>query len=276
MSPKVSVLTSVYNGENHIEDCIDSVLNQTFTDFEYVILNDGSTDQTRRILEKYTDPRLRIIHQENLGIPKSLNKGVSLCRSDLIAHLDADDYAQSHWLEKQLEFMEQNEDVAFCGSRAKELFNGRLYPTSYPFTEKDHKIRKNLCWLNSVPHSFVIFRKSLFLKAGGYDPDLAIAHDYDLWIRLLGEGKGHNLNENLGVFRIHRTSISTKKERTMIRETFTVQWRAYQKLGGSFWKMARSLCGRAAAWFLPAEMRFYRRAIVRNKKLQKAIEKPTV
>ena len=75
MPAKVSVLTSVYNGANYVAECVDSVLNQTFRDFEYVILDDGSTDQTLKILKKYTDPRLRVIHQENLGIPKSLNKG---------------------------------------------------------------------------------------------------------------------------------------------------------------------------------------------------------
>ena len=126
MPPKVSVLTSVYNCENYIEECIDSILSQTFTDFEYVILNDGSTDKTQSILEKYSDPRLLIFHQKNLGIPKSLNKGMSLCRSDLIAHLDADDYVQPHWLKKLFEFMEQNQDVVFCSSRFEELFNGKL------------------------------------------------------------------------------------------------------------------------------------------------------
>ena len=264
MPPKVSVLTSVYNGENYIKQCIDSILDQTFTDFEYVILNDGSTDQTQNILEKYTDPRLHLVHQENLGIPKSLNKGISLCRADLIAHMDADDYANSCWLEKQIKFMEENQDLVFCGSRYEEMFNGKLYPQSYPFIESDHEIRKSLCFMNSIPHSFTIFKKPPLLKAGGYDPNLIIAHDYDLWIRLLNEGKGHNLNETLGVLRIHEASTSTKKERIMIRESFQVQWRAYRKLGGSFWKMFGSLSKRALAWFLPAKIRFYLRATIRK------------
>jgi len=122
MSPRISVLTSVHNGEKYINECIDSILNQTFSDFEYIILNDGSTDQTKDILDKYTDPRLRIFHQENLGIPKSLNRGVSLCHTDLIAHLDGDDYAHSHWLERQFEFMIQNQNVVFCSARFQELF----------------------------------------------------------------------------------------------------------------------------------------------------------
>ena len=90
--PQVSVVTSVYNGEAFLEECVNSILNQTFKDFEYIILNNGSTDRTPEILKNYSDPRLRIINQKNLGVPKSLNKGISLCRADLMSHLDADDY----------------------------------------------------------------------------------------------------------------------------------------------------------------------------------------
>ena len=117
--------------------------------------------------------------------------------------------------------------------------------------------------MNPIPHSFTTIRKPSLLKAGGYDPKLIIAHDYDLWIRLLEEGKGHNLNETLGVCRIHTASFSSKKERTMVKEVFQVQWRAYRKLGGSFWKMVRSLSRRGIAWFLPAELRAYLRTIIK-------------
>ena len=261
--PQVSVVTSVYNGEAYLEECVNSILNQTFQDFEYIILNNGSTDRTPEILKSYSDPRLRIIHQENLGVPKSLNKGISLCRTDLMAHLDADDYVHPQWLEKHIEFMTQNPDVVICSSRFEELFNGKLYPQSCPLIESDQEIRKSLCFMNTIPHSFSIIRKSALLKAGGYDPQLIIAHDYDLWIRLLEEGKGHNLNETLGVCRIHTTSFSSKKERTMIKEVFQVQWRAYRKLGGSFWKMVRSLSRRGTAWFFPARLRAYLRTIIK-------------
>ena len=188
--PQVSVVTSVYNGEAYLEECVNSILNQTFQDFEYIILNNGSTDRTPEILKSYSDPRLRIIHQENLGVPKSLNKGISLCRADLMAHLDADDYVHPQWLEKHIEFMTQNPDVVICSSRFEELFNGKLYPQSFPLIENDHEIRKSLCFMNPIPHSFTIIRKPALLKTGGYDPKLIIAHDYDLWIRLVGRREG--------------------------------------------------------------------------------------
>ena len=119
--------------------------------------------------------------------------------------------------------------------------------------------------MNPIPHSFTIIRKPALLKAGGYDPQLIIAHDYDLWIRLLEEGKGHIFNEALGVLRIHTASFSSKKERTMIKEVFQVQWRAYKKLGGSFWKMVRSLSKRGVAWCLTAGFRAFLRTAIKTR-----------
>ena len=262
--PQFSVVTSVYNGEDYLEQCIDSVLSQTFKDFEYIILNNGSTDRTREILSQYADPRLRIIHQENLGVPRSLNKGVSLCQAEFIARLDADDYVYPNWLEKHFDFLSENKDVVLCSSRFEELIDGKLYPQSFPFLENDNEIRKSLGFMNPIAHSLSITRKPSFVKAGGYDPKLVIAHDYDLWIRLLEIGKGHNLNQTLGVHRTHDGSYSMKKERIMIKEAFRVQWRAYKILGGSFWKMVRSLSRRGMAWVLPAKIRSYFRTNIRK------------
>ena len=141
--PQVSVVTSVYNGEAYLEECIDSILNQTFQSFEYIILNNGSTDGTAMILQRYTDPRIRIIHQENLGISRSLNKGINLSSSDLIARLDADDYSSPQRLEKQIAFMGKYTNVVLCGSRRKELLGSKILSSTVPFVEKDEDIRKN-------------------------------------------------------------------------------------------------------------------------------------
>ena len=259
--PQISVVTSVYNGEAYLEECVDSILNQTFQDFEYIILNNGSTDRTAEILAKYSDPRLRIVHQENLGIVNSLNKGTSLCRSAFIAHLDADDFVHPSWLEKHLTYMRQNQEVVLCSSRFEELFQGKLYPQSFPYLETDEEIRQSLCVYNPIPHSFTIIRKSSLQKVGGYDPRLIIVHDFDLWVRLLEEGRAHNLDEVLGVYRVHETSFASKKERTLIKEAFQVQWKAYRKLGGSFWKMFRSFLKKGMIWLLPTGVRSYLREI---------------
>ena len=244
---------------------MDSVLNQSFQDFEYIILNNGSTDGTAEILAQYKDARLHIVQQGDLGIVNSLNKGTSLSCSDLIAHLDADDFVHPSWLKKHVKYMNRHQDVVVCSSRFEELYNGKLYPQSFPFIENDSEIRKSLCFYNPIPHSFTIIRKSVLKKIGGYDPKLNIVHDYDLWIRLLKEGRGHNLDEVLGVLRFHETSFASKKERTMIKEAFQVQWKAYRKLGGSFWKMFRSLIKRGLLFLLPVGIRAYFRAVRENR-----------
>ena len=99
------MVTSVYNGEAYLKECLDSVINQTLQDFEYIILNNGSTDGTAEILTQYDDPRFRIVQQENLGIARSLNKGVQMAQSELIARLDADDFSNPNRLEKQINFI---------------------------------------------------------------------------------------------------------------------------------------------------------------------------
>ena len=139
------------------------------------------------------------------------------------------------------------------------------YPQRLPFLENDFEIRQSLCFFNPIPHSFTIIRKSTLQKVEGYSTKFTIVHDYDLWVRLLEEGKGHNLDEVLGVYRVHETSFTSKKERTMIKEAFQVQWKAYRKLGGSFWKIFRSLFKRGVIWFLPEEVRSYLRTL-KNKR----------
>ena len=158
--PLVSVVTSVYNGEAHVEECIDSILNQTFQDFEYIILNNGSTDRTAEILNRYTDSRIHIIHQENLGISRSLNKGINLSKSELIARLDADDYALPQRLEKQIAFMEQHPKVVLCGSRFKELVREKFFPQKVQFVEQDKDIRKTISCFNPFSHSTTMIRKN--------------------------------------------------------------------------------------------------------------------
>ena len=263
--PLISVVTSVHNGEAYLKECIDSVLSQTFQDFEYIILNNGSTDRTSKILEEYKDPRLRVVHQENLGVPKSLNKGASMCSADLIARLDADDFVYPNWLDKYYEFMGENQDVVVCSCRFNVLVGDKLYPQNFPFIEHDLDIRKSLSFMNPIAHSLSITRRVAFLKAGGYDPKLVIAHDYDLWIRLLEGGRAQNLSEILGVHRSHDASYSKKKERTLIKELFQVQWKAYRKLGGNFWKMSQSLSKKGIVWCISPEIRSFIRALIVKK-----------
>ena len=114
---KATVLMPVYNAEKYVAEAIDSILNQTFNDFEFLIINDGSTDNSLDIIKSYDDPRITIINNEtNLGLSHTLNKGIELARGEYIIRMDADDISLSIRLEKQIEFMDSNQHIGICGS----------------------------------------------------------------------------------------------------------------------------------------------------------------
>ena len=114
--PKVSVLMSVYNGEKYLKEAIKSILGQSFKDFEFIIINDGSIDKTEKIIKVFNDKRIVLINQENIGLTKSLNNGLKLAQGDYIARMDADDVALSYRLEKQVKFLDSNPHIFLVGS----------------------------------------------------------------------------------------------------------------------------------------------------------------
>ena len=233
MPPLVSVVTSVYNGEAYLKECVDSILNQTLHDFEFIVLNNGSTDRSLEILRQYTDPRLKVIDLENLGLSRSLNKGIQLSQSDLIARLDADDHSFPDRLEKQAAFMNQHPDYVLCGSRFKELIGDNLHQQKVPFLENDETIRKSLCHFNPFAHSAVMFRKQTFSEIGGYNHRFKYSQDYDLWFRMLKLGKACILKNELIVVRLSLQSDSFQNSRRQKLEGLRIRWKAFHEFGGS-------------------------------------------
>jgi len=231
--PRVSIVTSVYNGEKYLEDCINSILNQTLKNFEYIILNNGSTDGTGDILNKFTDPRLKVVHQDNLGISASLNKGIGLSHCDLIARLDADDYSFPQRLEKQVTFMEQHPEVVVCGSRFKEFLGEKTFTQKVHFIEKNQAIKKSMSLFNPFSHSAVIFRKKTFIESGGYNCQYKYAQDYDLWVRMLNFGEARILKEELGMVRMSEQSESNQNARKQKLEGLEIRWKAFRQFGGN-------------------------------------------
>jgi len=230
--PYVSVVISVHNGETHLEECIDSILDQTYQDFEFIVLNNGSTDRTPEILQQYATPRLRVIHQENIGIARSLNKGINLSQGNLIARLDADDLSLPHRLERQVEFMRQNPDVVLCGSRSRELIGNKSFSQKVPYIEKDEAVRKILSCLNPFMHSTTMFRKKTFLETGGYSDRFKYSQDYDLWVRMLKLGQAYILKDELSVVRLIEHSFSNQHNRAQKLEGLLIRWNAFREFGG--------------------------------------------
>lgn len=190
MNPKVSVLIPVYNGESTIESAVDSILRQSYTDFELVIINDGSTDSTPLILDSLSnrDNRIRVLHTPNRGIIDALNTGIPICRADIIARMDADDISHPRRLELQFDFMSRHPEVSVCSSLVKmfprkDLLGGLVkYEEWLSSLITPQDIARDMLVESPVAHPSVMLRKSELIEIGGYQ-ERGWAEDYDLWLR---------------------------------------------------------------------------------------------
>jgi len=233
MPPKVSIVTTTYNGEKYLEKFIASMLSQTFEDFEFIIVDDGSTDSTLHMLQQVEDPRVRILKQNNQGQVNALITGINYAQGELIARIDQDDYSLPERLMRQLKFMDANPNVSLCGSRWQELYSANLIPQRVQFVQSDAEIKKVISYFNPFSHSAVMFRKESYFRIGGYDKSFLIAMDYDLFIRLMETGEVCNIDDVLAVVRMHDESFSKKKSRVKIFESIKIRYRAYSKFGGN-------------------------------------------
>jgi len=210
-APKVTVLMSVYNGEKYLREAIDSILNQTFKKFEFLIINDGSTDKTAEILQSYQDLRIRVINNEkNIGLTKSLNKGLKLAKGEYVARMDADDISMPNRLDTQYAYMKSNPDLAICASSYKQIDeNGDTKEITRRYLECE-RLYYFLTFTNCLAHSTVFFRKSIILGVNGYNDKLMQAQDYDLWYRVSRMSKVVQIDKVLLKLRVHQNNISSK------------------------------------------------------------------
>ena len=189
--PCVSVLMPVYNGAEHVAKAIDSVLSQTLADFELVVVDDGSTDDTAAILASYAhDPRVRVVrHHTNGGLVASLNDGLQACRAELVARLDADDIAMPNRLQRQKNVFDSNPAVVLCATAyARFLPSGEVLRNGCPPLTHGG-LAMAMFTGNRLCHSTVMFRRSSVLAVGGYDAVWFPVEDVDLWIRLMETGQ---------------------------------------------------------------------------------------
>lgn len=194
-NPRVSVILPVYNGERTLADSIDSILNQEFKDLELIIINDGSSDKSLEICERYkNDTRVRIINQVNHGLAKTLNIGIRLSRGEIIARQDQDDISLPGRIYKQIQFIDQNPRVVLVGTWSKVYSEGQDTGRRHHHPLSDRELRHFLYFDNPFVHSSVVFKRENFLQAGGYismsdhQPE-----DYDLWTRISETGEIANL-----------------------------------------------------------------------------------
>jgi glycosyltransferase involved in cell wall biosynthesis len=209
--PLVSVIMSVYNGERYLREAIESTLKQTFRDFEFLIINDGSTDGTAEILKSYHDPRIKIINnKKNIGLTKSLNKGLRFAKGEYIARQDADDVSAPYRLEKEVNFLETHRNYAVVGTFVKILNEDSEVIACLDRLTEDIQIRERLGTDNCITHGSAVIRKKCLLDRGFYDESIVRAQDYELWLRLSEKYRLANIPEYLYMWRKHNENIEAK------------------------------------------------------------------
>ena len=206
---RVSVIMAVYNGERYVREAVDSILNQTFTDLEFIIVDDGSTDRTDRILNTYDDPRIvRVRNEENIGLTRCLNKGLTLARGRYIARQDADDVSVPERLQMQVDFLDGHPEVALVGTSKIEIDDQGNSIKFGRVSCDDAALRRCLPRVNSFVHGSVLLRRGALKQVGGYRPIFSCTQDYDLWIRIAERYRVANLEQGLYAWRCHHGSIS--------------------------------------------------------------------
>ncbi len=208
--PRITVLMSVYNGESHLSEAIESILQQTFTDFEFLIIDDGSNDNTSEILLRYSkkDKRIRVVRNENnIGLTRSLNRGIDLAKGEYIARMDADDFSLPTRFTRQIAYMDAHPKVGVVGSYLVKHFNDKSDIAKYPCNHD--MIHAGLLTGPKIFHPTAFIRAAILRRHRiYYTNEFKYAQDFDLWVKIAKYADLANIPEVLCHQRIHENSIS--------------------------------------------------------------------
>lgn len=227
-NPRVTVLMPVYNGERYLREAMDSILAQTFTDFEFLIIDDGSADRSVEIIRSYDDPRIRLVHNEkNLKLIAALNRGFDLARGEFLARMDCDDISLPTRLARQVEFMAAHPEVGVCGTWARKIDDqGRI--TGHLKPPAGRKFEKLIWRPSPINHPTAFIRNTVYMNFR-YDYNYADAEDYELWLRVSGAAGLDNLDEFLLLYRIHPASVTSLRREAQLGSVY----KAFRKFYGA-------------------------------------------
>jgi glycosyltransferase involved in cell wall biosynthesis len=210
MKPELSIIMPVYNSEETIQEAVSSILEQSYTNFEFIIVDDGCSDRTVPLINELKDPRIKLLTNErNVGLTRSLNKAIAVSTGQFIARQDGDDVSLPGRLDKQIAFLKSHHDVAVLGTgRATLSSEGkRISNILYP-EEPNHA---DFLQRNCIPHGSIMTRREILDEVGGYNEDFIICEDYDLWLRISKTHRIMNLQEPLYGVRRHGNRTTVKK-----------------------------------------------------------------
>jgi glycosyltransferase involved in cell wall biosynthesis len=232
--PTVSVVMAVHNTERYVAQAIDSILQQTFTDFELIILNDGSTDGSLCILQQYEkrDNRIRLISRENQGIPRTRNDLLQAAQGEFIAVMDSDDVALPDRLSWQVAFLRQHPEVICVGGAHDLIDHKGRFLTHFQLPTSDEEIqRAAIVGHAPICNPCAVIRREALLQIGGYDERLGQAEDLDVWLKLGEIGKLANLSETVLQYRIHPRSVSEQAQLFQRQKAKEACERAWKRRG---------------------------------------------
>lgn len=229
--PAITVFMPVYNAEKYLKEAIDSILNQTFQNFELLIIDDGSTDESVKIIEGYTDWRIRLIHNDgNKGLPYTRNRGLNLARGKYLAIMDADDVSVKNRLEIQYNIMEKRSNLAVISSGKELLSNDgkstygwkeKLY--SWIFYRKSSQIQMDLIFHNVLVNSCSMIRMD-FLKDNkiSYNEKCFVMQDYEIWTQISAkQGQFQIIRKALVQYRSHQDNISNRSRKDKAAQQYS-------------------------------------------------------
>ena len=226
-SPLVSVVMSVYNGEKYLAEAIESILNQTFSDFEFIIIDDGSTDETEAILDGFHNSRIiRCKNEQNIGLTRSLNKGLEMARGEYIARMDADDVSFPKRLAKQVDFLDSHTDIGVLGTGIQLVDELGAPGATMLFPTEPGVIKWQLFFYCPIVHPSVMIRRTVYERFDGYSPDLPYVEDYDLWLRITPGIKIANLPDVLLGLRKHNESVTNVRRQVHLENALRAAQRA--------------------------------------------------
>jgi glycosyltransferase involved in cell wall biosynthesis len=213
--PRCSVLMPVYNAEPYVGAAVESILQQTYADFEFVIVDDGSTDRSREILEGYAarDPRITLISRPNTGYLRALNEGLALCHGEFVVRMDADDVALADRLRQQIAFLDAHPECVMVGSALLRIDADGDVLCHERLPENHEEIEARLLRVEgAIAHPAAVIRRQVLVEVGGYRESYYGAEDHDLWLRLAERGRLANLPEALLKCRVHAANFTFVNE----------------------------------------------------------------